>query len=170
MNDVKSGKQLPLGVHIAVRFLLFVLVFAAGFVLGDQSWKRLQVFPPIVFKPQPPLPHDIHHFRTSQIPAFSSDHYYFREGHTDVNEYWSFCLPPERAAAFLIDYIATTKLQPVKDTSQIPTWVNESQSAKWDQRYWFGDFEELDQIFYEKYLFCGYSAKHNRVYLMNWND
>ncbi|WP_417745560.1 hypothetical protein [Rosistilla oblonga] len=151
--------------------LLFVcLAFAAGFILGDRPWERIRErFGPFVISPK--LPRELYHFHLEEIPEFSSDHFFFRDGFTDVDEYWSFCLAPDLAEAFLKAYVEKSQLTVVEDTNDIPDWVlGVKEQDEWDGRYWFSDYRELDQIYYKKYLFCGYSADRNRLYLMNWND
>jgi len=144
--------------------------FAAGCILGDRPWERMQrLFRPVVIVPK--LPDSLHHFQLTEIPAFSSNHYFFREGFGDVDEYWSFCLPPDRAEEFLKAYVETNNLPLVEDTSEIPDWVlGMTEQDEWDSRYWFSAYRELDQIYYKRFLFCGYSADRNRLYLMNWNE
>lgn len=151
--------------------LLIVSVFVAGFVLGDRSWDRLRISKPVVIKPDTPVSDELSHFMLAEVPPFSSEHYYFREGYPDVQEYWSFCLPPEQAKAFLTAYVDRAKLPLVEDPSEIPDFVLGSKGLQeWDNRYWFNGFDELDQVYYKRFLFCGYSADRNRLYLMNWNE
>ena len=154
-------------VHI---ILLVVLAFAVGFVLGDRSWLRMRFsFGATVITPR--LPDSLDHFRVSGIPAFSSQHYFYREGFGDVDECWSFCLPPEYAKKFLAAYTKKTGMPLIEDTSDIPDWVIEiTEQDTWDGRYWFSAYSEFDQIYYKDHLFCGYSADKNRIYMMNWND
>jgi hypothetical protein len=151
--------------------LLIVCVFVAGFVLGDRSWERMRLFRPVVVTPQTLMPDHLSHFLLAEIPPFSSDHYYFREGFTDVNEYWSFCLPPEQVKSFLSSYTERAKLPLAEDSNEIPDFVlGPKGQSEWDNRYWFRDFGQLDQVYYKRFLFCGYSADRNRLYLMNWNE
>ena len=151
--------------------LLIGCVFVTGFILGDRSWERMQLFAPVVIKPQTLTSDHLSHFLIAEIPPFSSDHYYFREGFPDVNEYWSFCLPPEQVKEFLAAYIERAKLPLIKDPSEIPEFVlGMPGQQEWDNRYWFRGFDELDQVYYERSLFCGYSANRNRLYLMNWDE
>ncbi len=83
----------------------------------------------------------------------------------------SFVLPPDRAREFLAVYVKENKLPAAADPAAIPDYVlGMPGQEKWDARYWFGSFSELDEIYYVKHLFVGYSASRNRVYLMNWND
>ena len=71
-----------------------------------------------------------------------------REGYPDVEEYWSFCLPPERAKAFLTAYVDRAKLPLVEVPSEIPDFVLGSKGQReWDNRYWFNGFDELDQVY-----------------------
>jgi hypothetical protein len=127
------------------------------------------IFEPTVITP-PPLP-DLTHFRIQGFPEHSSKHYFFRSGFTDVNEYWSFQLPPDQAGSFIKTYVSANQIPALSDTSAIPEWVlGNIRHERWDHRYWFTSFEQLDEIYYQKYLFCGYSRKAKRIYLMNWND
>jgi len=154
-----------------LALLLIGCVFVAGFVLGDRSWKRMRLFSPVVIQPQPLSPDCPTHFQLAEVPPFSSDHYYFRVGYSDVDEYWSFCLPPEQAKAFLATYVDRLNLPRARDPGAIPDFVlGSTGQPEWDDRYWFSGFGELDQVYYRRFLFCGYSADRNRVYLMNWND
>jgi hypothetical protein len=154
-----------------IVLLLFVCVFVAGFILGDRSWERMRLFPAVVVKPQALMPDYLSHFLLAETPPFSSDHYYFREGFTDVNEYWSFCLPPEQAKAFLSSYTARATLPLAENPGEIPNLVlGPKGQSEWDDRYWFHDFDQLDQVYYKRLLFCGYSTDRNRLYLMNWDE
>lgn len=100
-----------------------------------------------------------------------SEHYYFRHGFADVDEYWSFCLPPERAEEFLHEYAKLNRLPPGSNAQTFPHPIlGATDCEAWVGRYWFRSFGELDRLYYRKYLFCGYSAKRHRIYLSNWND
>jgi hypothetical protein len=150
--------------------LLVLSAVAVGFVLGDRSWRRLRFLggPKAIV---PKVPSGLGHFRLTELPPFASGLYYYRDGFTDVDEYLSFVLPPDRASEFLASYLKANSLPAVKDTSTIPRWVLGMASGEtWDGRYWFSNLAELDQIYYGKYLFLGYSASKNRFYLMNWNE
>lgn len=150
--------------------LLVLSAFGAGFILGDRSWKRIQIFfGPTVIVPN--VPSHLGYFRLAHLPPFCSDPYFFREGFRDVDEYLSFVLPPDRAREFLAAYVKENELPATEDPAAIPRWVlGMPGQEKWDGRYWFGSFSELDEIYYVKHLFVGYSASRNRIYLMNWND
>lgn len=148
--------------------LIVSCAFAVGIIVGDRSWERMRIFAPVVIVPR--VPSEINHFRIGELPSASSDHYFFRDGFTDVEEYWSFCLPPTEVEAFLTAYVQRNRLPQMTDTSELPKWILGARSPEWDDRYWFAGFDELDQVYYEEFLFCGYSAKRHRVYLMNWNE
>jgi hypothetical protein len=145
------------------------LALLIGFAIGDRSWQRLQIFEALVIIQEQPS--EIACFRTDGIPAYSSKHYFFKHGFTDIDEYWSFQLPPDRARNFITKYVQANQLKVIKDTSRLPKWIlGQIRHGKWDNRYWFSSFNQLDEIYYKKYLFCGYSIEKNRIYLMNWND
>ena len=148
--------------------LLVGCTFAMGVIVGDRSWERLRIFAPVVIVSR--VPSEVHHFRLAAVPPFSSDHYYFRDGFADVDEYWSFRLPPEQAESFLASYVQQNHLSRLEETKELPMWILGASKSEWDEGYWFGDFEELDEVYYKEFLFCGYSAKRGRVYLMNWNE
>jgi len=148
--------------------LLVGCTFAMGVIVGDRSWERLRIFAPVVIVSQ--VPSEVHHFRLAAVPPFSSDHYYFRDGFADVDEYWSFCLPLAEAQTFLTEYVQQNRLPQMTDMSGLPEWILGAKSPEWDDRYWFSGFDELDQVYYEKSLFCGYSVERERLYLMNWNE
>jgi len=146
-------------------------VFVAGFMLGDRSWKRIQLFAPVVINPQALKLEHLSHFLLTEVPPFSSRHYYYCEGYPDTNEFWSFCLPPERVEAFLDTYIERAELSLVEDPSEIPEFVlGMPRQQEWDDRYWFHGFDELDRVYFNRSHFCGYSKNRNRLYLANWDD
>ena len=127
------------------------------------------MFEPKVIVPTP-LP-ALFHFGLNVLPEYSSQHYYFRSGFTDVDEYLSFQLPPELAREFIAEYVRDTQIPKSTNYSQIPEWVlGRITHEGWDSKYWFSSFDQLDEIYYMKYRFCGYSKERNRIYLMNWND
>jgi hypothetical protein len=114
-------------------------------------------------------PH-ISHFETKS-PPFSSDHFLFYDGGPDVDEYWSFVLPPEYARVFLDTYVKKNSLSAVSPDTKLPDWITRSTDHKdWRADLWFRSTAELSEAYYKKGLFCGYSAEKNRIYLMNWTE
>jgi hypothetical protein len=111
-------------------------------------------------------------FCMSAPPEFSSRHFFFRTGFGDVDEYWSFELPPDRAREFLDDYVKRSQLPSIPATSEFPDWIRDPgcDHEDWNPQLWFERFEDLSEIYHVKYHFVGYSQEKNRIYLMNWND
>ena len=146
------------------------ILLIIGIFLGHYPWGKLL----IDFKPKvitPTLPKSITHFGLSELPKYSSRHYFFKIGFQDVTEYWSFVLPPKLAEAFILNYTKEIKKSKNNAIKEIPKFIiGMPKQDKWNQEYWFSSFEDLDEIYYQRYFFCGYSKKANRIYLVNWND
>ena len=109
--------------------LLVGCTFAMGVIVGDRSWERLRIFAPVVIVSQ--VPSEVHHFRLAAVPPFSSDHYYFRDGFADVDEYWSFRLPPEQAESFLASYVQQNHLSRLEETKELPMWILGASKSEW---------------------------------------
>jgi hypothetical protein len=149
----------------------FLVGLIVGLVLSAVNWKAFLLFSNCTYGvASPDIEPNISHFRT-KVPQFSSNHFFFREGFMDVDEYWSFELPPELARVFLDSYVKMNSLQAISQNSDLPDWIKRSSNHKdWRSDLWFKSYADLSKVYYKKYLFCGYDAKKNRIYLMNWND
>lgn len=143
-----------------------------GLFFGAIDWKR--AFNPFSTATwgiaSPNLEHKISHFNTKS-PQFSSDHFFFFDGGPDVDEYWSFVLPPEYARVFLDSYIKSNSLPAMSPDAKLPEFVYPSFNHKdWRSDLWFKSVADLSEAYYKKGLFCGYNAKKSRIYLMNWDE
>ena len=104
-------------------------------------------------------------------PPFSSRHFYYESGFTDLDCFWSFELPPDLARQFLNDHPTGRLLVSPNDRSKIRSCVKGRQiPEELRAEYWFNSFSDLDKVYYREFYFCGYSSEKNRIYLMNWND
>ncbi len=155
------------------RLLLGILIgIGICFPLWTVDWKACMPFADCTYGVSPHSldSYDLSHFNV-EIPKFSSEHFLFRDGFGDVDEYWSFVLPPDLARKFVDSHVDRMRLPRVDDMSGIEECVlGGCEHEDWSGEYWFDRFEDLTEIYYEKYYFCGYSEKKNRIYLMNWND
>ena len=117
--------------------------------------------------------------RDNALPEGSTEHYFFREGFGDVDEFWSFRLPPDRIEDFIGEYVLKHRIP--KAGSDLPsTVINPAlpqfaeSFEEWQPEYWFDDIADLDEMYlkldeWEAGEFAAYSKKNGRVYLMNWN-
>lgn len=112
------------------------------------------------------------------VPEGSSQHYFYRDGFTDTDEFWSFKLPPDQMEGFIRDYVSRHRIP--KASEKLPSAVTRAlrpsfqKCEKWEAEYWFEDFADLDAMYAETAEggigeFAAYSKKNGRVYLMNWN-
>lgn len=151
--------------------MLLGATFSAGFILGDHSWKRLLFMEgPLVYTP--PRFYTKTNVRLHEIPDYGSEVFCFQTGFGEVNQYVSFRLPPELAESFVRTYVEECGFptNTVK-TAEIPPWVlGQTAMEEWNPEYWFPSYDALDQVYYQEHLFCGYSKKKNRIYLMGWNN
>ncbi|MCD4728951.1 MAG: hypothetical protein K8R46_14940 [Pirellulales bacterium] len=155
----------------------FLTGLVVGLILSAVDWEAILPFSDTTYgiaSPDIEESYDLMHFRTN-VPKFSSGHFFFRTGFGDVDEYWSFVLPPERARAFLDSYVKKNALPTISRNTNFPAYIsiriNGSYDHKdWRSDLWFDSLADLSEVYYKKYLFCGYSAEKNRIYLMNWND
>lgn len=151
-------------------YLMMPILLIIGVFIGHYPWENLLIdFKSKVITPN--LPTNITHFGLSELPEYSSKHYFFKIGFQDVTEYWSFVLPPKLAEAFILKSIKEMHTSKNNDPKEIPKFIiGMPKQEKWHQEYWFSSLDDLNEIYYRKYFFCGYSKKTNRIYLVNWND
>jgi hypothetical protein len=157
-------KKLLLGLFMGV---------IVGLFFGTVEWKRaFNPFSTAIWGISPPdIESHISNFHT-KCPQFSSSHFFFRAGGPDVDEYWSFVLPPDQARVFLDSYIKKNSLLAISQNNDLPIWITQSYKdhKDWRSDLWYNSLADLSEAYTTKGLFCGYSAEKNRIYLINWDD
>jgi hypothetical protein len=162
-SETYGMKKVVLGLSIGLLL---------GIVLARFDWGTLLPFSNTTYGISCPdlQSYELHYFGT-EIPPFSSRHFFFRSGFGDVDEYWSFVLPPDQARDFIDTYITENNLLPATSETAFPSGVDITyEHEDWKRDLWFTSFSDLSEIYLAEGLFCAYSQEKNRVYLMNWNE